>query len=184
MCEHGVLAPLGPGAAAIVAERDALVPVVLRRPKGDQHGRFAGGQARDVLVIDDAGAGLRAAEFAALAEGRLEFGPMDEILADGVQPGVPPSLAKDVILAIEPDRAIDIVDPAFVAVVPRLDRVAVPVSSGKMELRPQRFMVERLGGRSSSMGAAGRACGVWASAVRHATARHPSASNEMGVSGR
>ncbi len=124
-----------------------MVLVVLGRPECDHNGRFAVAQAGNVLVIDDAGAGLRATEFAAFAEGRLEFGPVDEVLAHGVQPGMKPALAEEVILAVEPNRAVHVIDPALAAVIARLDRVAVPIAGGEMELRPQGFMVERRGGR-------------------------------------
>ena len=40
---------------------------------------------------------------------------MDEVFAHSVEPAVPPPLGKQVILAVEVDRTIHIVDPAFLA---------------------------------------------------------------------
>ena len=69
---------------------------------------------------------------------------MDEILADGMEPAMPPPLAENVILAIEVDRAVYVVDPAFAAVVARLDLAVLPIAGREMELRPQRLVIQRL----------------------------------------
>ena len=52
---------------------------------------------------------------AGFPEGGLKLFPVDQVLADGVDPALVPPLGEEVVLAVVVGEAVEVVDPTFLA---------------------------------------------------------------------
>ena len=133
----GVVGVFGEGEAAVVAVRDAFAAAGAG-PGGDDDVLRAGLEAGGVGAVDDGASGKGPVAIGAGVDGDGQFGPVDQVGGDGVAPvhvapgpAVGVVLVVKVVLAVVPDEAVGVVEPA--------------AAGGEVELLAERFAVEVFG---------------------------------------